>query len=491
MIPVGTCATVRAADVAIIDGLGVPGAALIEVASRAVAEAVRARPEAARGVVVVCGVGNNGADGYAAARWLRGWGFDVALVSVAVDRLRGDAATMRDAAIRLGIPEVDADAIDRAGVVVDAVFGSGLDRPVVGVEAALIARMAAGPAPVVAVDLPSGVHADTGVVLGAAAQAVVTVTFGAFKPGLLAGPGCELAGHVVCADIGLGAARPAWDAEIPELTDLRWPTRSPSAYKGTSGHLLVVAGSAAMAGAAVLVCRGALAAGAGLVTLVAPRGAFVRLAALPPEVMVILGGEGDRLETLDDRWLDGRTAIVAGPGLGGGGALDPELAAALARWWRWAPCAALFDADALPCALGDPAGPRVVTPHPGEAARMLGADVAAVQADRFGAAARLADGRVALLKGRCTLVAASGWPTSVNPRNTPVLATGGSGDVLAGVIGALLARGEAPRRAAVLGAWVHGDAGCRLAAERAGGWGASDIAARLPEAIAALPSGGA
>lgn len=486
MIPVGTSATVRAADRAVIEGLGVPGVALMEVASRAVADVVRARPEARRGVVVVCGVGNNGGDGYAVARWLHGWGLPVRLVSSAPDRLRGDAATMRDAAVRLGIPEVEPDAIDGAGVIVDAIFGNGLDRPVGGVEGALITRIVAGSAPVVAVDLPSGVHADTGRVLGVAVRATTTVTFGAMKPGLLAGAGEALAGDVICVDIGLGAARPAWEGEIPSAADLRWPRRSPADHKGTAGHLLVVAGSAAMAGAAVLVCRGALAAGAGLVTLVAARGAFPRLAALPPEVMVIVGGDGDRLESLDDRWLDGRTAAVAGPGLGGGGVLDPKLAAALARWWRWAPCPAIFDADALPCAIGDAAGARVVTPHPGEAARMLGADVQAVQADRFGAAARLAEGRVALLKGRHTLIASPSAPISVNPRNTPVLATGGSGDVLAGVIGALLSRGVAARDAAILGAWVHGDAGCRLAAERETGWVASDIAARLPEAIAAL-----
>lgn len=481
MIPVGRAATIRAADRAVIEGLGVPGAALMEVASRGVAAVVRARPEAAGGVVVVCGAGNNGGDGYAAARWLAGWGLPVRIVSLSADRLRGDAATMRAAALAMGVPEVGPEALDDAGLIVDAIFGNGLDRPITGAVADVIARMRA---PVVAVDLPSGVHADTGAILGVAPRAAATVTFGAWKPGLLAGPGAELAGEVTCVDIGLGAARPAWDAEIPEAGDLRRPARPAGAHKGASGHVLVVAGSAAMAGAAVLCCRGALAAGAGLVTLVAPRGARPRLGALPPEVMVLDGGDGDRLAGLDDRWRDGKAAVIAGPGLGGGEGLAGALAADLARWWREAVVPVVFDADALPCAIGAAAGPRVITPHPGEAGRLLGTDAAAVQADRFGAAAALADGRVALLKGRYTLVAAPGAPISVNPRNSPVLATGGSGDVLGGVIGGLLARGLGPRDAAILGAWVHGDAGCRLGAIRADGWTASDIAARVPEALA-------
>jgi hydroxyethylthiazole kinase-like uncharacterized protein yjeF len=245
-----------------------------------------------------------------------------------------------------------------------------------------------------------------------------------------------------------------------------------------------------MAGAAVLVAKGALAAGAGLITLLAPRGAWPRLASLPPEVMCAPAGDGDTVDGATVlAWRGRATAWAVGPGLGGGAPLDAGLAAALATMWAEERCPAVWDADALATLSGAaPGGPRVITPHPGEAARLLGADAAQVEADRFGSVARLVGaaalpvGSAALLKGPGTIIAAPGRPPVVLEGGTPALATAGSGDVLTGVIAALLARGMGARSAAVAGAALHARAG--VLAGRGDGTIASDIIEALPEARA-------
>ncbi len=530
MIPVTTAAQARALDAAFVARLGLPSIVLMETASRALADAVRAHPASAGRVVVVCGPGNNGGDGYGCARWLAGRGVAVAVWSLA-PRSSGDAALQRAACAAAGVPEVDG--VGGATLVVDAIFGTGLSRPVSGPADAAIAAIEAANVPVIAADVPSGVCADTGAVLGRAVRAVATVTFGTLKPGLRAGPGASLAGQVTVADLGFGALaagggagarrggalvvaadpppgagaalaheRPAVGSRGPEgaaarlaaigaeveRSDVagRWPARGLADHKGRSGHLVVIAGSVAMAGAAVLVCRGALAAGVGLVTLVAPGGALPRLAALPPEVMVRALDDGATLSSLPDAALAGATALAVGPGLGGGGPVSPALADRLRALWSTAPVPLVYDADALPCAGAPGPGPRVLTPHPGEAARLLGCPIAEVEADRFAAVAALSARGTALLKGRFTLIAGAGAPILVNPTGAPVLATGGAGDVLTGVIGALLARGVGATEAAVLAAWVHGRAGEALAARRAVGWTASDIAAEIPEILVEL-----
>lgn len=491
---VSSAAQVRELDRRIIEELGLPGIALMELASRAVAEVVlaHAEAEARRGVLVVCGAGNNGGDGFGVARWLHGWGFPVRLL-VTKEPARGDALVMRRLCQRLGIPEVDA--LEPAGLLIDAVFGTGLDRPVSGGLTALFRAMEAHPAPVLAVDLPSGLSADTGAVLGAAVPAAHTVTFGRLKPAFFTKAGARLSGRVHLADIGLEAAPGARDlalGEVPEPADLApvVPRRAPTTHKTREGHLLVVAGSTWMAGAAVLACRGALAAGVGLVTLLAPRGAHSRLGALPPEAMLLDGGPGDLLDASnwegDGPDLSRFHAVAAGPGLAGGIGLP----AATARWlegvWRGFPGAVVFDADALPWAVGPGPGPRLITPHPGEAARLLGCGAHEVEADRFGAVGRLARDRTALLKGRWTLVADPAGRISINPTGSPVLASGGTGDVLTGVSGALLARGLSARDAARLAVWVHGRAGERLEQRRLQGWTAGDVALEIPAALSEL-----
>ncbi len=492
MIPVSSAAQVRSLDAFLISDLGLPGIALMEIAARGVAEAIRTHhPEAWRGTVVVCGPGNNGGDGYAIARWLHGWGATVRVVSLSRES-GGDAGVNRALCRSLGITESRGhEAIPGEDtLIVDAVFGTGLTRPVDGSLAAALREMARHPAPTLAVDLPSGLCADTGAVLGFAVPAVRTVTLGRLKPGLLQPPGHDLTGVVEVVDLGLDVVPGAREQRVAELSRAQaiadwWPCRSASAHKHTSGHLLVVAGSTQMAGAGVLTCPGAHAAGAGLVTLATPRGALERLGALPPEVMVLPVGEADHVRP-DGLDVGGFDAVAAGPGLGGGEPIAPPLGRWLEDIWAGA-VPAVFDADALGATSGAAGPEKVLTPHPGEAARCLSCPSSEIQADRLKAARALASqGAVALLKGRHTVTAAAGGVPVFNPTGHPVLATAGSGDVLTGVVGALLARGVPARRAAIVAAWVHGRAGEILSGGASEGWTASGIAGAIPAAVAAL-----
>jgi NAD(P)H-hydrate epimerase len=486
--PVCSASQVRELERFLIEDVGLPGIALMETASRGVAWAIRRHhmASAQRGVVVVCGGGNNGGDGYGCARWLHGWGIPVSTWSLSASS-SGDAGRMRAACGHAGVPEVHE--LGQAGLLVDAVFGTGLSRPIEGSLAEVIRAMADHRADVIAVDLPSGLQPDTGRMMGRLCPARRTVTFGALKPGLFCGRGPECTGEIEMIDIGLLTAEGRPRAEMPDGADLVgvWPRRGVAVHKKHSGHLAIVAGSAPMAGAAVLCARGALAAGAGLVTLFTSHGAASRLVGLPPEVMVSVSGDGDLMAPLALDALTRASAIVAGPGLGGGRTLRPELHAWLTELWQSDARPVLFDADALAAAsIGPAVGPRVITPHEGEASRLLGRSAAEVCADRFGSARDLTSWGTAVLKGPYSLVAEAGIPLSVNSTGNPVLASAGSGDVLAGAIGALLGRAVGARDACRLAAWVHGLAADRLAEQRSQGWTAGDVADAMPDAIEEL-----
>ena len=483
-----TAAEVRELDRRMIADLGLPGAALMEVAARGVAESIRRHHDSARkkGVVVACGSGNNGGDGWAVARWLHGWGWPVAVIETGPPADGTDAALHRGIALRAGVTQLTE--WRTAGLVVDAVFGTGLSRAVEGRAADLLRRVGAQRAEIVAVDLPSGLDADTGVAQAVCPWAVRTVTMGRAKLGMWLRDGPERCGTIEVVDLGYDAVPDAGalaTAEIPDASDLEWPRRKRTDHKRKSGHLLVVAGSAAMAGAAILACKGALAAGAGLVTLCAPRGARGRFASLPAEVMVLEGGPGDRLERLPED-LRAYDAIAAGPGLGAREPLPERLASDLTSLWRSDRRAAVFDADALPCTGPTKNAQRVLTPHAGEAGRLLGIDASTVEADRVGWARHLAERGTVVLKGPSSLVATEGRRVSINPTGGPVLASGGTGDVLTGILGALLARGVPAPDAARLATFVHGLAADRLAARREHGWRATDVAKEIPAAVAAI-----
>jgi hydroxyethylthiazole kinase-like uncharacterized protein yjeF len=505
-----TAAQMKAVDRAAIDQIGVSGLVLMENAGRAVAQVVmRERPRIAGvDVRVVCGAGQNGGDGFVIARHLANAGARVTVLLVAARaRLVGDAATCAGAVERM--PAITVRDGSGAGgdwprwlagaeVLVDAVFGTGLRADVAGVAAEAIAAMNATPALRVAVDLPSGLDADTGVARGAAVNAHLTVTMGCRKVGLVLDPEAPV-GRIEVADLGVsmsglaGAARALgplchW-IETAELRPLL-PRRTAGAHKGTAGHLLVVAGAPGKTGAAALVGRAALRAGAGLVTVASTRAGQTALDTKVLETMTVSYAGGDDadqdsyavLATLAERMK----AAAVGPGIPTG----PGMRALVRRLVGELPVPLVVDAAALTLR-GDQAAavarqapaPRVFTPHPGEMARLAATSVAEVQRDRLGHARRLAAaaGAVVVLKGARTIIAEPDGTSHINPAANPALGTAGSGDVLTGLIAALCCQGLAAVDAARVGVHLHG-----LAAEDAARTlGARNlVAGDLPEGIA-------
>jgi NAD(P)H-hydrate epimerase len=378
------------------------------------------------------------------------------------------------------------EALRTASLVVDGLFGTGLDRPLTGLSLALVEAINAAGVPVVALDLPSGVDADTGQVLGAAIQAALTLTFAAHKPGLLLYPGAGLAGVLRCVSIGVPL--PAVGSGVIEARDVvRWlPLRAADSHKGSNGHVLVIAGSPGKTGAALLSASAALRSGAGLVTLASDREARQ---ALDHKVVELMTAELDATDRLGSALAlaQGKAACVVGPGLG----LD-DATQAFARALALAlPLPAVLDADALSAWAGSVEGlrsaaaARVLTPHPGEASRLLGVSTQALQADRVGAARALScrSGQVVVLKGARTVIAEASGAVRICTSGTPAMGSAGTGDVLAGVIGALCAQ-LAPFDAAACGVELHALAG-ELAAVGDRGLIASDLLPALPRALAA------
>ena len=500
-------AVMRALDRHTIETLGVAGELLMESAGRAVAEAVLAERAGDGPVLLVCGVGNNGGDGFVAARQLASLGVPVRVALVGdAKRLRGDAAANWKRLERLGV-SIEGARFRTAGasVVVDALFGTGLDRAVQGEAAAAIRRISAARphARVVAVDLPSGLDADTGGIHGVAVQADVTVTIELPKLGLALEPGRSLAGRITVARVGI--AHDAPDTEVHGAAEL-WtsaaaarvlPLRPAAGHKGSFGHVLVVAGSRGKAGAAALAAEGAARTGAGLVTVACPTGINEILQVKRTETMtapVPDTAEGGLASAALEPILAlarERDVVALGPGLGREAEtqkLVRDLAPRIAR-------PLVLDADGLFALASDLAALKarraatILTPHPGEAARLLATTPAAINEDRVAAARRIADrsAGVVLLKGAATVIAAPGGRVAVNPTGGPLLGTGGTGDVLTGVVAALMGQGLAPFEAATLAAWLHGSAADRLAARRgSSGVLAGELAAELPEAAEAL-----
>lgn len=467
---------------------GTPGIALMEAAGIAVADAVSALP--GKRVVVVAGPGNNGGDGFVAARHLaeRGYAVRVSFVGERA-RLKGDAAA---AAARWSGP-VDMAAPEQlkdADIVVDALFGAGLDRDVTGAARAMIEAMNAAGVPVVAVDLPSGINGTTGAVMGAAVNANNTVTFFRRKTGHLLLPGRLHCGALTVADIGiadsvLASIKPMTFANGPELWRAVFPVPKAESHKYARGHAVVVSGGLSSTGAARLAARGALRAGAGLVTIASPSEALAVNAAASLAVMVRpVDGAGALAEFLADRR---HNAVVLGPGGGVGAAMREQVMAALAS-----EAAAVLDADALtsfaeaPDGLfkaiaNRPTGGVVITPHDGEFTRLFKAisdkDKVNSKVEKARAAAR-ASGAVVLLKGADTVVAAPDGRASIADNAPPYLATAGAGDVLAGMIAGLMAQGMPAFEAASAAVWLHGEA--------AREFGPGLISEDLPDALPAV-----
>ncbi|NQZ99759.1 MAG: NAD(P)H-hydrate dehydratase [Myxococcales bacterium] len=505
--PIVGAATMRALDAHTIEELGVPGEILMESAGRAVVEVVlrewSALPRASRPeVLVVCGTGNNGGDGFVVARHLVGLGvpLKVALIGEA-NKLRGDAAANLTRLRALGV-DVTGDRwrAPQAGVVVDAIFGTGLTRAVGGAAQASIrrinqAREANAALRVVAVDVPSGVCSDTGQRLADAVAADITLCIEIPKLGLILEPGRSLAGRVEVARVGIARTAPDTRIDAHVLTaaaaGARLPARPAAGHKGTFGHALIVAGSEGKTGAAALAATAAGRAGAGLVTVACPAGIHDILEIKCTEAMTVPVADTPRraLAAEAEGALVGlaaeRDAVGLGPGLG----RDAEtlrLVTSLAKQIE-APLA--LDADGLrpftdqPELLAARSRDTVLTPHPGEAAHLLSTSSDEINADRVGAARRLAErtGSVVLLKGASSVIADPSGELVVNPTGGPALSTGGTGDVLLGMVTALLAQGVPGFEAAALGAYWHGAAADALAQVRGGsGLLAGDLLDELP-----------
>jgi len=491
MIELVTNTEMAEADRLAIAG-GIAGINLMENAGRAVADAVALRAPSGGSVAIVAGPGNNGGDGFVAGRLLTERGFAVRLTLVGDrEKLKGDAV---EAARRFGgrIEPASTHLLDGASVVVDALFGAGLDRRVSGVAAEMIAAMNASGAPILAVDLPSGINGSTGAVMGSAVAAAASVTFFRRKPGHVLLPGRLHCGVVNVADIGIPAkvlerVRPRTFLNRPTLWRARFPVPRLDGHKYARGHAVVVSGGASHTGAARLAARAALRAGAGLVTIASPHDALAINAAASFAVMVrAVDGAKELAAYLSDRRLN---ALVLGPAGGVGQPMRELVAAGLSG-----PRAMVLDADALTSfegqldilctALAGRDHPAVLTPHAGEFARLFknqpGITGKASKIEMARAAAART-GAVVLLKGPDTVIAAPDGRAAVNDNAPPWLATAGAGDVLAGFIVGLLAQGMPGFEASAAAAWVHGEAATHV--------GPGLIAEDLSEAVPAVYRG--
>lgn len=483
-----TVSEMAAADQAAIAG-GISGFSLMRRAGQAVALVAEAMAERGR-ILVVAGRGNNGGDGFIAAAELAAKGRDVSVILLCDPAtLKGDAA-LAAAEWKGPVLPCDPAALGQPNLIVDALFGAGLDRPVKGDPYAMIEAMNASGVPILSVDLPSGVSGDTGEVMGIAVEAAATVTFFRRKPGHLLLPGRAHCGEIDVADIGIEADvldvnAPKTFENVPDLWADIFPSPQADGHKYARGHAVVVSGDLISTGAARLSARAALRAGAGLVTVASPRDALAVNAAALTAVMV-REAETPRqfAELLSDKRLN---ACVIGPATGVGERTRDMVRAALS-----ARRSLVLDADALTSFVDGPEAlfaeikrqdnPQVVlTPHAGEFGRLfsgLPSDYPHASKLERARLAAVQSGAVVLLKGADTVVAAPDGRAAITANAPPWLATAGSGDVLAGIIGGLQAQGVPAFEAACIGAWMHGEAGQEF--------GPGLIAEDLPDVLPAV-----
>jgi hydroxyethylthiazole kinase-like uncharacterized protein yjeF len=464
---------VRELDRLAIEQHSIPGLELMRRAGQAAFEVMRKRWPQVRCVGVFCGSGNNAGDGYVVARLALQEGLEVTVYSLALpEKLTGDASLAYKEYKEQGGTVLPFASIVycKADIVVDALLGTGLDRPVGGEYAEAIAYIGSLHKPVLALDVPSGINADTGVMMGCAVQAVCTVTFSALKQGMLTGEAADYCGEIVFASLDLPEAvyrnvrSSATRVIKPQL-----PVRKRTVHKGQHGHVLVIGGDSGYSGAARLAAEAAARAGAGLVSIASREKHALMLNACSPELMCHGVETPEQLAPL----LDKATVVAIGPGLGRGKWASDLFNAALLG-----SVPLIVDADALNLLAQIPPrkGRWILTPHPGEAGRLLGKTTTEINADRYTAAVSIQEkySGICVLKGAGTLIARDG-EIYVNITGNPGMASGGMGDVLCGVIAGLVAQGVALDVAARYGAYIHGAAADLAATEGERGLLASDL----------------
>ena len=510
-----TAAQMREADRFTIEEIGIPSLVLMENAGRQVVAAMESvyEEQLAGRVAVLCGRGNNGGDGFLVARTLLQRGIDTAVFVVgALGDVRGDARTNLDILGRLGVTVVEIgdeqtwelhfSEISQCTLIVDAIFGTGLKSPVAGMLETVIADVNASDIPIVSIDIPSGLSADTPHLIGDCINASMTVTLAAPKLPLVLPPGEAYAGDVVIADIGIpyevieGLDGKHVELLTPEQVRELIEPRAADSHKGDFGRVTIVAGSRGKTGAAHMAAMGALRSGAGLVTVATPASCLSIVASMAPEFMTEpLGGSGDPAVTpaAVEQVLELTHDVIAcGPGLG----RSPEVGEFVRLLIERATVPLVLDADAVTVLADDPGrliGKEerdvIITPHPGEMARLIGASVEEVQANRIEVASDFATTHrvYVVLKGHRTVIATPEGRVYINPTGNPGMATGGTGDVLTGMIAACLPQlldAEAACRLAVL---LHGAAGdLAEASEGQVAMTATDLLAHLGEALTGL-----
>lgn len=513
-----TAEGMRQMDRKAIEEYGIPGMVLMENAARGTVQAMRRHfPELCRQrVAILAGRGNNGGDAFAIARYLLNSKVDCRVYLLgSAQALRGEAAANLEILRRLSIPvrEIHSEEdfqkermeIAACHLIVDGMLGTGLSGPVQGLLREVIAWINGLKKPVIAIDIPSGLDADSGQVMGICLQASLTVTFGLAKRGLVVQPGRKYCGKLVIVDISL----PSQLSEGPEIRDyliegaqfrsLLTP-RDPEAHKGVFGHLLILAGAPGKTGAAAMVCQAALRVGTGLVTLGIPKSLHPIFASKLTEAMTELLPETDEhtigpsaLEKIRQA-LVGKTALALGPGI----SLHPETRKAVSQIVAMTDLPTVIDADGLTALANDMEllpkkdGKIILTPHPGEMARLMGGTVGEIQRNRIEVARRFAQEHkvILVLKGACTIVASPQGQIFINPTGNPAMASGGMGDALTGMIGGFLAQGYPPLEAAQLGVYLHGLAGDFSTFQKGErGIIATDLIDATPRVLQALSTG--
>ena len=513
-----TAKEMQAMDRAAIESFGLPGRVLMENAGRGAVQVLVDHFEniGARRIAVVAGRGNNGGDGFVIARYLFQKGMDVRVYLLSsTDRLSGNAAENLQLLTRLKVPVVevpDPPAFDKhrsqlstVDIWIDAMLGTGLNADVKGFYKTLIDFINASGKPVMAVDIASGLNADTGHPCGAAVRAQVTATFAFAKRGQVVYPGSSYTGRLEVVDIGIPPFIADQTAPAGRLLTIdhirrRMPERGMNAHKGDTGHLLAVAGSAGKTGAAVMTAMSAMRIGCGLVTLAVSRQLNSVLEVQAVEAMTAVLPDGpDGVLSMDAlpalrRVMHKKSCLALGPGLG----TAVETRDVVMQVLQESRLPVVLDADGLnivaanPSALASLSVETVLTPHPGEMARLMATSTAAVQQDRIGCACEAARAYNAhvVLKGAGTIVAHPDGRFFVNPTGNPGMASGGMGDVLTGVIAGFIAQGVPPGRAARIGVYLHGAAADHLADGMGPrGYLATDVMAALPRQIQDLQRG--